>query len=79
MARLRAQGRAYLRFAQAEPGLFRAAFNHDAPSAGTSESYALLTTALDDLVATGVMDRDTTNAGNIMETLHRLKAKAETG
>lgn len=55
LARLHALGRGYLRFAQAEPGLFRTAFNHDAPSAGTSESFALLTTALDDLVATGVM------------------------
>lgn len=55
LARLLAQGRAYLRFAQTEPGLFRAAFNRDAPTVGTSESYALLTTALDDLVVTGVM------------------------
>ena len=55
MARLLAQGRGYLRFAQAEPGLFRAAFNLDAPSAETSESFALLADALDGLVASGAI------------------------
>jgi AcrR family transcriptional regulator len=55
LARLHALGRGYLRFAQAEPGLFRAAFNTDAPSTGTSESFALLADALDDLVASGAM------------------------
>lgn len=55
LARLRAQGRGYLRFAQAEPGLFRAAFNLGAPSSETSESFALLTEALDELVASGAM------------------------
>ena len=55
LARLRALGRGYLRFAQAEPGLFRAAFNLDAPSSGTSESFALLADALDGLVASGAM------------------------
>ena len=55
MARLHALGRGYLRFAQAEPGLFRAAFNQDAPSAGTSESFALLADALDGLVASGAI------------------------
>jgi AcrR family transcriptional regulator len=56
LARLRALGRGYLRFAQAEPGLFRAAFNLNAPSAETSESFALLADALDELVASGTMD-----------------------
>jgi AcrR family transcriptional regulator len=55
LARLRAQGRGYLRFAQAEPGLFRAAFNFDAPSSETSESFALLSEALDGLVASGAI------------------------
>ena len=55
LARLRAQGRGYVRFAQAEPGLFRAAFNRGAPTAETSESFALLTEALDGLVASGAM------------------------
>jgi AcrR family transcriptional regulator len=55
LARLHALGRGYLRFAQAEPGLFRAAFNQNAPSAGTSESFALLADALDGLVATGAI------------------------
>jgi AcrR family transcriptional regulator len=47
--------RGYLRFAQAEPGLFRAAFNLDAPSSGTSESFALLADALDGQVTSGTM------------------------
>ena len=55
LARLRALGRGFLRFAQAEPGLFRAAFNLDAPSSGNSESFALLDDALDGLVASGAM------------------------
>lgn len=55
LARLRALGRGYLRFAQAEPGLYRAAFNSEAPSAGTSESFALLADALDGLVASGAV------------------------
>jgi AcrR family transcriptional regulator len=56
LARLRALGCGYLRFAQAEPGLFRVAFNLDAPSSKTSESFALLADALDELVASGIMD-----------------------
>lgn len=55
LARLHALGRGYLRFAQAEPGLYRAAFNKDAPSAGTSDSFALLADALDGLVASGAV------------------------
>lgn len=55
LARLHALGRGYLRFAQAEPGLYRAAFNKDAPSAGTSDSFALLAEALDGLVASGAV------------------------
>jgi AcrR family transcriptional regulator len=55
LARLHALGRGYLRFAQAEPGLYRAAFNTDAPVAGTSESFALLADALDGLVASGAI------------------------
>jgi AcrR family transcriptional regulator len=55
LARLQAHGRGYLRFAQAEPGLFRAAFNLDAPSSETSASFALLAEALDELVASGAM------------------------
>ena len=55
LARLHALGRAYLRFAQAEPGLFQAAFNRDAPSAGTSESFTLLADTLDELAASGAI------------------------
>jgi AcrR family transcriptional regulator len=55
LARLRALGRGYLRFAQAEPGLFRTAFDQDAPVADTSESFGLLTGALDGLAASGAM------------------------
>jgi AcrR family transcriptional regulator len=55
LARLRALGRGYLRFAQAEPGLYRAAFNKDAPSTGTSEPFALLADALDGLLASGAI------------------------
>ena len=55
LARLHALGRGYLRFAQAEPGLYRAAFNKDAPSVGTSEPFALLADGLDGLVASGAV------------------------
>jgi AcrR family transcriptional regulator len=55
LARLHALGRGYLRFAQAQPGLFRTAFNQDTPTAGTSESFGLLADALDELVTTGLM------------------------
>ena len=59
-ARLRAVGTGYLRFAQAEPGLFRTAFsvpdNLDGPGGvGLSglTPFGLLAAALDDLVAAG--------------------------
>ena len=62
---LRAIGAAYVRFAQQEPGLFRAAFSErerpptdpDPAMAGSSglNPFQLLGHALDDMVATGVM------------------------
>jgi AcrR family transcriptional regulator len=55
LARFHALGRGYLRFAQAQPGLFRTAFNQDTPTVGTSESFGLLADALDELVTTGLM------------------------
>jgi len=67
-ARLRAVGTGYLRFARAEPGLFRAAFS--VPTAlGTSDSpakagsggrtpYQLLSDALDALAAAGELPPD---------------------
>jgi AcrR family transcriptional regulator len=55
MERLHALGRGYLRFAQAEPGLFRTGFNQEAPAYGTSESFTLLADALDGLVASGAI------------------------
>jgi AcrR family transcriptional regulator len=56
-ARLRAVGTGYLRFAQAEPGLFRAAFSMDTLASGDSglTPYELLSSALDDLVVAGVL------------------------
>ncbi|WGW13200.1 TetR/AcrR family transcriptional regulator [Saxibacter everestensis] len=64
-ARLRSVGVGYLRFAQAEPGLFRAAFSvpddlHGAASADSAgrsgkTPFQLLGIALDELVATGVL------------------------
>ena len=64
-ARLRAVGAGYLRFAHAEPGLFRTAFSVDdeihrtaeAGSAGESglSPFQLLGAALDDLVSAGVL------------------------
>ncbi|HEY8597738.1 MAG TPA: TetR/AcrR family transcriptional regulator [Thermomicrobiales bacterium] len=61
-ARLRAVGTGYLRFAQAEPGLFRTAFsvpdNLDGPAGvGTSglTPFGLLAAALDALVAAGAL------------------------
>jgi AcrR family transcriptional regulator len=65
MSRAKAVGRGYLRFAFAEPGLFRTAFCHnplapvpDSPDHAGKEdypSYALLAAVLDDLVTTGRM------------------------
>jgi AcrR family transcriptional regulator len=67
-ARLRAIGTGYLRFAQAEPGLFRTAFSvptdlRDAANparAGRSglTPFQLLATVLDDLVEAGVLPRE---------------------
>ena len=64
-ARLRAVGTGYLRFAQAEPGLFRTAFSvppdrQDTTSPARADDsgmrpYQLLAAALDDLVAAGVL------------------------
>jgi AcrR family transcriptional regulator len=66
-ARLRAIGTGYLRFAQAEPGLFRTAFtaSDDLPevvnpgTAGNSglDPFQLLGAALDGMVETGVLPR----------------------
>jgi AcrR family transcriptional regulator len=66
-ANLRAVGTAYLKFALAEPGLFRTAFSTDDPVEGdvdtakTGESglnpFQLLGSALDSLVETGVLPR----------------------
>ncbi|MGC9499681.1 TetR/AcrR family transcriptional regulator [Streptomyces sp. WG7] len=61
-ARLRALTRGYLSFAQAEPGLFRAAFattgmaetdTEEAAGADGRTAYRLLSEALDDLAASG--------------------------
>ena len=59
--RLRAVGKAYLDFARTEPGLFDTAFtatDHHPPRAGSDELRPLdhLKAALDDLVATGLLD-----------------------
>jgi AcrR family transcriptional regulator len=64
-ARLRAVGTGYLRFAQAEPGLFRTAFSVPADRQGAASPapagngrmrpYQLLAAALDDLVDAGVL------------------------
>jgi AcrR family transcriptional regulator len=64
-ARLRAVGTGYLRFAQAEPGLFRTAFSVPADRQGAAspapagngrmQPYQLLAAALDDLVDAGVL------------------------
>jgi AcrR family transcriptional regulator len=63
-ARIRALATSYLRFAQAEPGLFRAAFsttdmadteNESAGGPGGLTAFQLLGAALDDLVETGAL------------------------
>ena len=66
-ARLRAVGTGYLRFAQAEPGLFRTAFSappdrqHGASPARADDSgmrpFQLLAATLDELVDAGVLPR----------------------
>jgi AcrR family transcriptional regulator len=59
LQRLYAIGRAYLRVALAEPGLFRTAFGveHRDPEAARDEdaSFSMLRDAMDDLVATGYL------------------------
>ncbi|MEV6104099.1 TetR/AcrR family transcriptional regulator [Streptomyces sp. NPDC051940] len=66
-ARIRALATSYLRFAQAEPGLFRAAFSTSdmadtgdeaAGGPGGSTAFQLLGAALDDLVSTGALPAD---------------------
>jgi AcrR family transcriptional regulator len=67
-ARLRAVGAGYLRFAQAEPGLFRTAFSasndlrNAASPARTGDGgltpFQLLAAALDELVEVGVLPRE---------------------
>ncbi|MER5425509.1 TetR/AcrR family transcriptional regulator [Streptosporangium roseum] len=66
-ARIRALATGYLRFAQAEPGLFRAAFSttdmmdtggESASGTGGLTAFQLLGVALDDLVETGVLPPD---------------------
>jgi AcrR family transcriptional regulator len=63
-ARLRALARGYLAFAQAEPGLFRAAFvttgmadtdTEEAAGTGGRTAFRLLTETLDDLAASGAI------------------------
>jgi AcrR family transcriptional regulator len=63
--RLRALGRGYLNFAQAEPGLFRTAFCHsDAPleeqwsSLYTAPGFQELIATLDTMVESGVLDAE---------------------
>jgi AcrR family transcriptional regulator len=60
--RLRAVGRAYVRFALAEPGLFSTAFKCGRPAAngaGTAHGpYGILTSTLDELVDAGVLPPD---------------------
>ena len=63
LARLRAVGAGYLRYARAQPGLFRTAFtaadeltDHDDATGGSGRTpFGLLNAALDDLVAVGVL------------------------
>ena len=63
LARLRAVGAGYLRYAQDEPGLFRTAFSaaeeltddDDPTGDGGRTPFGLLNAALDDLVAVGVL------------------------
>jgi AcrR family transcriptional regulator len=56
-ARLRAVGQEYVRFALAEPGLFATAFACARPKDGApgQGAYGVLSTVLDELVATGVL------------------------
>ena len=60
--RLFAIGRAYLRVALAEPGLFRTAFGEERGSPATARetdaSFLILSRSLDDLVATGYLPAD---------------------
>lgn len=61
LARLRATGQAYVRFALTEPGLFRTAFAPDGPKqtdpivTPDRHPFFILSRCIDDLVATGVL------------------------
>src|SRR3954447_24122165 len=59
-ARLRAVGREYVHFALAEPGLFATAFACARPKDGAPGQgpYGVLSTVLDELVATGVLSAE---------------------
>jgi AcrR family transcriptional regulator len=74
LARLRAQSRGYLRFAQAQPGLFRVAFGTDAGAAERSESFGVLSGILDELAASGLMTAERRPGAEIMvwASLHGL-------
>jgi AcrR family transcriptional regulator len=60
LQRLYAIGRAYLRVALAEPGLFRTAFGGEGGEAKRDEdaSFSMLRHAIDDLVTTGYLPAD---------------------
>ena len=74
LARLRAQSRGYLRFAQDQPGLFRVAFGTDARTAERSESFGVLTGILDELAASGLMTAERRPGAEIVvwASLHGL-------
>ena len=77
--RFEASGKGYVRYALAEPGLFRAAFcrtppGQDKPSLGDVAPYAMLTALLDRLVEVGHLDpalRPAAEAG-AWSTVHGL-------
>ena len=74
LARLRAVGAGYLRYAQDEPGLFRTAFStadeltdDDDPTGALGRTpFGLLNDALDDLVAVGVLPAERRTNAELM-------------
>jgi len=64
--RLRETGRAYVRFALAEPGLFAVAFATPFEEHGDGGPYVLLNKVLNDLVAVGAMPPERREAADVM-------------
>ncbi len=72
--RIAAMGRAYVRFAVANPGAFRLMFSPSARGHSDPASYGALLAGVDALVRTGVLAKDDRVAPLIWATVHGIAA-----